>query len=221
MMRFNITQKGNFWSGSGRPVRVRARRFKTTILCVFDVAAALGVTVARVRAAAEAESTIQSIHCELVFHLSWATEEELREEFPDAVFVNSSPSSPPRPCTIHYLTSGRYARSEDVDMRTMTATRDFLELTRRQFEAIVHQAPGYRSFLPVAAVGITVHPHNWVPASGVFFAPVHNPEPLWGLRTLRNGHYRAFLRSKPSVYLDFASLREIPESILKSMILVP
>jgi hypothetical protein len=219
MMRFNITAKGNFWSGRGRPVRVNTSKFKATILCVFDVATALGVSVARVKAAADAGSTIQSVHCELVFHLSWATEEDLRAEFPDAMFIDSAPQSPSRPCTIHYHTSGKYARSEDVDMRTMTATRDFLELTERQFEAIVHKAPGYRSFLPTAVIGITVHPHGWLPTSGVFFGPTSNPEPLWGLRTLRNGHYRAALRRKQPI--DFGSLREIPESILKSMVLVP
>jgi hypothetical protein len=103
-------------------------------------------------------------------------------------------------------------------MRTMTAVRDYLQLTRRGFEAIVHRAPGYQSFLPPAVIGITVHPPGWTPTHGVFFVPARNPEPLWGLRTLRR-RYRAFLLGGHP--LDFTTIRDIPDSIMKSMRLVP
>jgi len=203
MGRILNTPTGIFIDGRTRPIELVGGPVFRAPECA---AKAFGVPeVDVVDSATNGQPVVSNTATNLQF--TWPTLAKVRREWPN-YYTTTTAAMQAIPCTIHIRTPGRIKRNYRIDTRSITSTRYILGLSETEFDKIVHQAPGYQSFLPIYVRAITLHPGR---------TTATNPTPV----AVQHGPYydiyqgRRNIRVVPRKIGPFQHVSQIPDSILK------
>jgi hypothetical protein len=159
---------------TSRPVGFVFGTMNEILKCVRDASKMFQVSESDVAVSANNATQVTSYLGSVSFY--WPVLQDVQNAWPDYEVVHARQQIA-HPCTVHFHTPGRHGQRVDVDVRSIHATRIYLGIGERAFEAIVHHLPGWRSLCPGCVVGIDVHapghqmtnPQIGTPLAGDFF----------------------------------------------------
>lgn len=207
------TRNGIFVADTSRPVAAVSKTLNT-VLRIDDAARVFGMVISDIVDAADKGATIKTPYCgDITF--SWPPLGAVKKTWPNYP-VQTTITITAHPCTIHCQTPGPHGHSEDWDVRSIRATRLFLQLTEREFDMVVHRLPGWQQVCPPHVAGITVHAPGYT-----FVNPIVTPgvmgRKFFELRKLSRSVRVRLTSGHPQ---NFGNMRDIPDFVLNNAVWV-